>query len=598
MARVYRSHHCGQLREAQVGLVVKLVGWVHRLRDHGGVLFVDLRDREGITQVVFNPSLGKLYEEAGTLRAESVIEVEGAVVARSQDTRNEALATGAVELCVSSLVVLNVAGLLPFPIDTFKAEQVGEELRLRYRYLDLRREALAGRIKLRAAVASCLRACLEREGCLEVELPVLFKSTPEGAREFLVPSRLSSGQFYALSQSPQQYKQLLMVAGFERYYSLARCFRDEDLRADRQPEFTQVDVELSFVDEEAVRALTERLMRCLWQEVLGEKLPEKFPILDYKTALNRYGSDKPDTRFKLCLEDLSQLFVGGPFQVFARALEAGGVVKALNVKGLSDISASELKHLEAEAASVGARGLAYIVARGESADTWRSPILKFLSKEQLERLRAALKVEKGDLILFAATSWKEACAILGKVRLAAARLLEQRGLLNRSLVPWEFVWVVDFPLLTLEAEQGRYVAAHHPFTAAVEADLPYLESEPLRVRSRAYDLVLNGVEIGGGSIRIHQKQLQERVFRQVLGLSEAAIQAHFGYLLEALGLGAPPHGGIALGLDRLCALMAGVESIREVVAFPKNQRGRDTQSNCPSPITNEQLSSLGLRQLD
>ena len=505
---------------------------------------------------------------------------------------------GAVELRAAWLVVRNVADPLPFPIDAFKAEKVGEELRLRYRYLDLRREALAERIKLRARITACLRPYLEQAGCLEIELPLLFKSTPEGAREFLVPSRLSPGEFYALSQSPQQYKQLLMVAGFERYYSLARCFRDEDLRADRQPEFTQVDVELSFVDEEAVRALSEGLLRHLWQEVLGEQLPEKFPILDYKTALNHYGSDKPDTRFKLCLEDVSELFVGGSFQVFARALERGGVIKALNAKGLSDISASELKHLEAEATSMGAKGLAYIVARGDSIDTWRSPILKFLSKEHLEHLRADLKVEAGDLILFAATAWEEACAILGKVRLASARLLEQRGLLDRKAAAWEFVWVVDFPLLTHDAEHGRYVAAHHPFTAPVEADLPYLESEPLRVRSRAYDLVLNGVEIGGGSIRIHQKDLQKRVFQHVLGLSEEATEAHFGYLLEALGFGAPPHGGIALGLDRLCALMGGVESIREVVAFPKNQRGRDVQSNCPSPVADEQLSALHLRLLE
>ena len=583
-----RSHHCNQLRKENAESSATLIGWIDSLRDHGGVFFLDLRDREGKTQVVLDPENKTLSELFPKLKPESVIEVTGDVRPRDAGTENTNLATGEVELFAHSILVHNQSKTPPFPLDD-SAYKVGEDLRLAYRYLDLRRPSNLHALQLRHRASMAIRKYFDDQDFLEIETPILFKSTPEGAREFLVPSRLNEGKFYALPQSPQQYKQMLMVAGIERYYQLARCFRDEDLRADRQPEFTQVDLEMSFIEREDMYALIEGLLASVWKETLGEEINTPFLRMPYEEAMNRFGSDKPDMRFGLEIEDFSEIFENSGFKVFAGAVKSGGSVKAFNAKGLADITQGELKHLEDTAKSLGAKGLAFIKSEGGE---WKSPILKFLSDSEQDALRTRLEVGDGDIVFFAAGGWDSSCNILGRIRLEAAALLEKRGQNLRSLKDWKFLWVIDFPLMHYEEEEGRYVASHHPFTAPVEEDLPLIDSEPKKVRGQHYDIVLNGVELGGGSIRIHQPDVQKKIFEEVLQIPADVVKSRFGYMLESFEYGAPPHGGIALGLDRLVTILAGRESIRDVIAFPKTQKGQDLMTDSPGSATSRQLRDL------
>lgn len=587
-----RTHTCSQLTKSDVDATVTLIGWVESVRDHGGVLFVDLRDRAGITQVVFDPDYPDIHAQAGRLKDESVIEINGKVRARSAETVNEKMATGEIEVYADALTVHNLCETLPFPLDDAKAEKVNEDLRLQYRYLDLRRQRSRELLTLRSKAAKSVRDYFDSQDFLEIETPMLFKSTPEGAREFLVPSRLNPGDFYALSQSPQQYKQMLMVAGVERYYNITKCFRDEDLRADRQPEFTQIDLEMSFIDREDMYALIEGMLQQVWKDVLGVDVPVPFARLTYQDAMDRYGSDKPDTRFGLEIADFTEAFKDSAFKVFKGAIDKGGVLKAFNAKGLGDISQGEVKALEDIAKSLGAKGLAYIVVRGDDPAGWRSPILKFISEAELAALKEKLAIEDGDLIFFAATQWEQACNILGRIRLESAQLLVKRGKLEIPHDQYNFLWVVDFPLMLFDEDEGRFVAAHHPFTAPVPEDIDMLDSDPKGVRSQAYDVVLNGSEIGGGSIRIHQPDLQQKVLRDVLGMSDEIVETRFGYMLKAFTYGAPPHGGIALGFDRMCTILGNARSIRDVVAFPKTQKGQDLMASVPGPATPKQLRDL------
>ena len=586
-----RTHHCNELRPDNAGSTASLIGWIDSLRDHGGVFFLDLRDREGKTQVVIDPDNTELSALFSKLKPESVIEVSGEVRARDEATTNANLPTGGIEVFASNIVVHNQSKTPPFPLDD-SADKVSEDLRLSYRYLDLRRSTNLHALKLRHRASHAIRQYFDGHGFLEVETPVLFKSTPEGAREFLTPSRLNPGKFYALPQSPQQYKQMLMVAGIERYYQLARCFRDEDLRADRQPEFTQVDLEMSFIDREDMYALIEGLLKTVWQETLGEEIQTPFLRMPYHEAMNRFGSDKPDMRFGMEIQDFSDDFSSSDFKVFAGAVKSGGAVKAFNAKGLADLTQGELKHLEECAKSLGAKGLAFIKSeKGE----WKSPILKFLSDQEKDTLKEKLAVEDGDIIFFAAGPWESSCNILGRVRLEAATLLEKRGQTLRNPKDWKFLWVIDFPLMHFEEEEGRYVASHHPFTAPVEEDLEFLDSDPKKVRGQHYDIVLNGVELGGGSIRIHQPDVQKKVFEDVLKIPADVVQSRFGYMLEAFSYGAPPHGGIALGLDRLVTILCNRDSIRDVIAFPKTQKGQDLMTDSPGEATERQLRDLKIK---
>ena len=588
-----RSHHCNQLRKENAGSSATLIGWVDSLRDHGGVFFLDLRDREGKTQVVLDPENQTLSELFPKLKPESVIEVTGEVRNRDDGTENTNLDTGDIELFASNIIVHNQSKTPPFPLDD-TADKVGEDLRLTYRYLDLRRQSNLNALKLRHRASMAIRKYFDDQNFLEIETPMLFKSTPEGAREFLVPSRLNEGKFYALPQSPQQYKQMLMVAGIERYYQLARCFRDEDLRADRQPEFTQIDLEMSFIDREDMYALIEGLLKTVWQETLGEEITTPFLRMPYNEAMNRFGSDKPDMRFGLEIQDFSDDFRESSFKVFAGAVQSGGAVKAFNAKGLADITQGELKHLEETAKSLGAKGLAFIKSEGGE---WKSPILKFLSEVEQDTLKAKLEVGDGDIVFFAAGGWESSCNILGRIRLEAATLLEKRGQQLRDPKDWKFLWVIDFPLMHFEEEEGRYVASHHPFTAPVEEDLPLIDSEPKKVRGQHYDIVLNGVELGGGSIRIHQPDVQKKIFEEVLQIPSEVVKSRFGYMLESFEYGAPPHGGIALGLDRLVTILAGKESIRDVIAFPKTQKGQDLMTDSPGTATDRQLKDLKIKSI-
>ena len=583
-----RSHHCNQLRKENAGSSATLIGWIDSLRDHGGVFFLDLRDREGKTQVVLDPENKTLSELFPKLKPESVIEVSGEIRNRDQGTENTNLDTGAIELFANNITVHNQSKTPPFPLDE-TADKVGEDLRLTYRYLDLRRESNLNSLKLRHRASMVIREYFDHQDFLEIETPILFKSTPEGAREFLVPSRLNEGKFYALPQSPQQYKQMLMVAGIERYYQLARCFRDEDLRADRQPEFTQIDLEMSFIDREDMYALIEGLLKTVWQKTLGEEITTPFLRMPFNEAMNRFGSDKPDMRFGLEIQDFSDDFRESDFKVFAGTVKSGGAVKAFNAKGLADITQGELKHLEETAKSLGAKGLAFIKSEGGE---WKSPILKFLSDYEKETLKTKLEVGDGDIVFFAAGAWESSCNILGRIRLEAATLLEKRGQQLRDPKDWKFLWVIDFPLMHFEEEEGRYVASHHPFTAPVEEDLPLIDSEPKKVRGQHYDIVLNGVELGGGSIRIHQPDVQKKIFEDVLKIPAYVVKSRFGYMLESFEYGAPPHGGIALGLDRLVTILAGKESIRDVIAFPKTQKGQDLMTDSPGTATERQLRDL------
>jgi aspartyl-tRNA synthetase len=584
------THHCAQLTPANLNATVSLVGWVDSIRDHGGILFVDLRDRKGITQVKFDPHTNAaLGAQAAGLKPESVIGVTGTVVPRPEGTVNASLPTGAIEIDAAALEIFNISDTPPFPLDDIGGEKVNEDLRLTYRYLDLRRPKMRKNLQVRHKAAKSIRDYFDSQEFIEVETPALFKSTPEGAREYLVPSRIHPGEFYALSQSPQQFKQILMVAGVERYFQIARCFRDEDLRADRQMEFTQVDVEASFIDREDVYRIFEGMLKKLWKDVLDVDLPTPFLRLPYIDAMNRFGVDKPDLRFGMELQDLSETFKSSTFKVFQATVAGGGVIKALNAKGLADLTQGELKALEDTAKSLGAKGLAFIKVEGGE---WKSPIVKFFSDAEKAALTAQLGIADGDMIFFAAAGWEKACAILGRIRLEAAQLLVKRGKLTIRPDDWKFLWVVDFPLMSYDEESGRYVATHHPFTSPVPEDLQYLDSDPKRVRGQHYDAVLNGMELGGGSIRIHQPAVQKKIFEDVLKIPVDVVESRFGYMLKAFSYGAPPHGGIAFGLDRMCALLCGTTSIRDVIAFPKTQKGQCLMTQSPTPVTAKQLKEL------
>ena len=588
-----RTHHCAQLTKADLGATVSLLGWVDSLRDHGGILFVDLRDRKGITQVKFDPQVNKdLAAQAAHLKPESVIGVTGRVVPRPEGTVNTALPTGEVEIDASALTIHNLSDTPPFPLDDAGGDKVNEDLRLTYRYLDLRRPKMRKNLQVRHRATKSIRDYFDAQEFIEVETPALFKSTPEGAREYLVPSRIHPGQFYALSQSPQQFKQILMVAGVEKYFQIARCFRDEDLRADRQMEFTQVDVEASFIDREGIYALFEGMLKKVWKDVLGVDLPVPVPRMAFVDAMNRYGVDKPDVRFGFELVDFSETFRASSFKVFQATVAGGGVIKALNAKGLADLTQGELKNLEDIAKSLGAKGLAFIKAEGGE---WKSPIVKFFSEAEKAALTAQLGIADGDIVFFAAAPWEKACAILGRIRLEAAALLQKRGKLSIRMDDWKFLWVVDFPLMSHDEAENRYVATHHPFTAPVPEDAALLDTDPRKVRGQHYDVVLNGMELGGGSIRIHQPALQKKVFEDVLKIPADVVESRFGYMLKAFTYGAPPHGGIAFGLDRMVALLCGTTSIRDVIAFPKTQKGQDLMAQSPTPVTPRQLKELHIQ---
>jgi len=589
-----RTHHCNELRPAHIGQTVTLSGWVHSRRDLGGLIFIDIRDREGRTQTVFDPSdlTKELFAQAAALRSECVVSITGKVRARPAGTNNAKIPTGEVEVGVTGLEVLNMAEVLPFPVDDPEiANKVNEELRLQYRYLDLRRPEMARNLKVRSKVAIATRSYMDEQGFLEVETPTLFKSTPEGAREFLVPNRREPGTFYALPQSPQQFKQILMVAGVEKYFQLARCYRDEDLRADRQPEFTQVDIEMSFIDREDIYALIEGLLKRVWKTALNIDVPTPFKRITFEEALNRYGIDKPDTRFAMELVDMTEDFRTSTFKVFSGTIANGGVVKALNAKGMAGATQGQIETMTEYAKSFGAKGLAFIkVENGE----WKSPIVKFFSDAEKAALTSKLKIEEGDLILFAADQWLNACEILGKIRLYCADVLKSQGKLTIDPKQFNFLWVIEFPLLGFDREQNRWYSSHHPFTAPVTEDIPLLKTDPKKVRGQHYDVVVNGVELGGGSIRIHQPDVQKTIFEELLAIPPDMVKARFGYMLEAFRYGAPPHGGIALGFDRLIAILCGVTSIRDVIAFPKTAKGTDLMTDSPSTVEPKQLRDLYL----
>jgi aspartyl-tRNA synthetase len=593
-----RTHHCNELRPAHIGQIVTLSGWVHSRRDLGGLIFIDVRDREGRTQTVFDPSdLPKeLFERAAALRSECVVSVTGKIRQRPEGTNNPKIPTGEVEVMVKELEVLNVADPLPFQIDDPEAAgKVNEELRLKYRYLDLRRPEMARNLRLRSKVATATRVFMDEQGFLEVETPTLFKSTPEGAREFLVPSRVNPGLFYALPQSPQQFKQILMVGGVEKYFQLARCYRDEDLRADRQPEFTQIDIEMSFIEREDIYALIEGLLKRVWKTALNADIPTPFKRISFREALDRWGIDKPDTRFGMELVDFTEEFRASKFKVFSGAVAAGGVVKAMNVKGMACATQGQIETMTEYAKSFGAKGLAYIkVEKGADGATveWKSPIVKFFNDTEKAALASKLKIEEGDLILFAADQWLNACEILGKIRLYCADVLKGQGKLAIDPGRFDFLWVVDFPLLSFDKEQNRWYSSHHPFTSPVAEDIPFLKTDPKKVRGQHYDVVVNGVELGGGSIRIHQPDVQKMVFEEVLQIPPDETKLRFGYMLEAFRYGAPPHGGIALGFDRLIAILCGTPSIRDVIAFPKTAKGTDLMTDSPAAVSPRQLRDL------
>lgn len=595
-----RTHHCNELRPEHIGQTVTLTGWVHSKRDLGGVNFIDIRDREGRTQTVFDPQdvSQEVCDVASSLHSESVIEVTGKVRQRPAGTNNDKIPTGQIEVLAAGIKVLNHAAVLPFVIDDPEvAAKVNEEMRLKYRYLDLRRPEMSRNLRLRSKVASATRNYMDEQGFLEVETPVMFKSTPEGAREFLVPNRREPGTFYALPQSPQQFKQILMVAGVERYYQLARCFRDEDQRADRQLEFTQLDLEMSFIEREDLYELIEGLLKRVWKTALDMDIPTPFRRISFHEALNRYGIDKPDTRFGFELVDMTEDFKSSTFKVFSGAVANGGVVKAMNAKGLASVTQGQMETMTDYAKGFGAKGLAYIkVEKGPDGASveWKSPIVKFFSDAEKEALRTKLQIEEGDLILFAADQWLTACEILGKIRLYVAEVLQKSGKLTMDPKRFDFLWVVDFPLLSFDKEQNRWYSSHHPFTAPVAEDIDKLTSDPKAVRGQHYDIVVNGVELGGGSIRIHQPDVQKTVFEQVLQIPPEETQARFGYMLEAFKYGAPPHGGIALGFDRMIATLCGTPSIRDVIAFPKTAKGTCLMTESPSFATARQLKDLRL----
>jgi aspartyl-tRNA synthetase len=583
---MYRTHHCSELRISDLDREVTLAGWVDSTRDHGGVIFVDLRDREGRTQVVFRPEENpEATATAHTLRNEDVVQVTGKVTTRVEGTQNPKLATGAIEVVASSLTILNRSEILPFPLDS---EVGNEDLRLTHRYLDLRRPSLVRNLKARHLLAKVTREYLDQNGYLEIETPILSKSTPEGAREFLVPSRLIPNHYYALSQSPQQYKQLLMVGGIERYFQIAKCFRDEDPRADRITELTQIDLEASFIEREDIVRLIEGLLKEIFRATRGVEVETPFLRLSYQEVMDRFGIDKPDLRFGMELMDLSDVFAESRFKVFRGAIENGGVVKCINAKDFAKITTGQIEDLTNLAKESGAKGLAFIKVEGGE---WKSPIVKFLAEAEIRALKERLKVEEGDLLLFGADRWEVVCTVLGRIRLKVAEIQK----LIKDSSELKFLWVFDFPLLGFDPAESKWNAMHHPFTRPKKEDLPLLEAgEYAKVRAEAYDVVLNGVEIGGGSIRIHEQDLQARMF-QVLGITTEQQTKLFGHLLKAFTFGAPPHGGIALGVDRLVMLITGTSNIREVIAFPKNSRGFDLMMDAPSEVPEKQLRELHIQ---
>jgi len=582
-----RSHYCGQVNEKLIGEQVTVTGWVHRRRDHGGVIFVDLRDREGLLQVVFNPDRADIFAEAERIRSEYVLLVKGVVRARPDGTVNPNMATGQVEVVAEELVTLNDSVTPPFHQD----ENVNEELRLKYRYLDLRREKMLGNLRLRHRVTRAMRNFLDENGFIDVETPMLTRATPEGARDYIVPSRTNPGKFFALPQSPQIFKQLLMMSGLDRYYQIVRCFRDEDLRADRQPEFTQLDIEMSFVDEAIVTGTTEGLVRQLFREVMNVDLPIPFPRMPYSEAMHRYGSDKPDLRIPLELIEISDLMGSVEFKVFAGpAADPEGRVAALRLPGGGELSRKEIDDYTAFVARYGARGLAYIKVNdaGAGRDGLQSPILKFLPDDVIASIMKRTAAETGDLIFFGADKSQVVNDALGALRV---KLGEDRGLVADG---WAPLWVVDFPMFEKDKTTKRWTSLHHPFTAPSSNDPEVLKKDPGTVLSRAYDMVLNGSEIGGGSIRIHDQSMQAAVF-DLLGISAEEAEEKFGFLLRALQFGCPPHGGIAFGLDRMVMLMAGADSIRDVIAFPKTQTASCPLTNAPGVVSEEQLKETGIR---
>ncbi len=583
---MYRTHHCNALRAADIGQQVKLAGWVHSRRDHGGVIFIDLRDREGLTQVVFRPEENaEVAQAAHHLKDEDVIQVEGRVAPRLTGTINPKLPTGEIEVLPARLTILNRADVLPFPLD---AVNINEDLRSSYRYFDLRRPQLTRNLRIRHRVTKATRDYLDGQSFLEIETPILSKSTPEGARDFLVPSRIMPGKFYALPQAPQQYKQLLMVGGVEKYFQIAKCFRDEDLRADRQPEFTQIDIEASFVRPEDIYTLTEGMLASVFKAARGIDIPTPFPRMTYREAVGTFGSDKPDRRFGMQLVDFTDEFRESGFKVFRSVIDGGGVVKAINAKGFAGITIGQADEMTAIAKNFGAKGLASIkIENGE----WKSPIVKFFTEAEKSALQSKLGLEEGDLAFFGSDKWEIATEVLGRIRL---RVAEIQGLTKGS-EELDFLWVTEFPLLQHDPAEDKWNAVHHPFTRPHADDLGLLKEKRYgEMRAEAYDVVLNGVEIGGGSIRIHEPDLQAKMF-SVLGVNEEQQQSMFGHLLRAFRLGAPPHGGIALGLDRLVMLICGEHSIRDVMAFPKNNRGQDLMSQSPSDVDLKQLRELGIR---
>ena len=576
-----RTHHCNELRESDIGKTVTLIGWVNSARDQGGVIFIDLRDREGVTQCVFRSEISsEAAAVSHTLRVEDVVQISGKVEARLKtdevDTTNDKLDTGRIEIVAEKLTIVNKAEVLPFQLDK---ELSNEDLRMKYRYLDLRRPRMSKNIRQRAVITSAARRYLDESGFFEVETPILSNPTPEGARDFLVPSRLNPGRFYALPQAPQQYKQLMMVAGLEKYFQIARCFRDEDLRADRQPEFTQIDIEASFVGQEDIIKLVEGLLASMFKAGLGIEVPFPFPRMTYREAEDIYGSDKPDTRYDMKIIDLGDVFATTEFKIFRSIIDGGGVVRAINAKGFAGITTGQMNRLNEIAIQAGlpVKTLAFIkLENGE----YKSPLWKIFTEAEKAAVVAKLNLEEGDIVFFAAGKRESVSTILGRVRVEIAEMM---GLVKDSTA-YNFLWVVDFPLLAHDEESGHWVAVHHPFTRPNPDDIGKLEAgDYANVRAVAYDVVLNGYELGGGSIRIHEKDLQSKMFT-VLGVGPEEQQVKFGHLLDAFRFGAPPHGGLALGLDRIAMLVAGEDSIREVIAFPKNNKGADLMANSPCQI--------------
>ena len=580
-----RTHQCGTLTPGHIGETVTLNGWVQTRRDLGGVMFIDFRDRSGIVQIVFNPAYsGEALAIADKVRSEYVLEVTGTVVERDAETVNANLPTGQIEVHITEIEVLNSAKTPPFFIED--GVEVDESLRLKYRYLDLRRPEMQKTLLLRSKASKIFRDFLDEEGFIDVETPILTKSSPEGARDYLVPSRVHAGEFFALPQSPQIYKQLLMVGGIERYYQIARCFRDEDLRSDRQPEFTQVDIETSFLDRDTLLNMMEKLMARLFKETVGVELPLPFQRISHAEAMSKYGSDKPDLRFGLELEDLSDIVANSGAKVFASVIEKGGQVKCLNAKGCGTWSRKDIDELGTYASRYGAKGLAWVqVKDGE----FKGPIVKFLTEQEIEAIKERTGAEEGDLLLFSADNSKVVADVLGALRLKIGR---QLGLINDK--EFKFVWVLDFPLLSYDDDQKRYIAEHHPFTRPKDEDLALFDTDPLKMRAEAYDIVLNGYEVGGGSMRIFKREIQEKMFN-ALGLSPEEAYDKFGYLLDAFEYGTPPHGGIAFGLDRLVMLLAGRTNLRETIAFPKTASATDLLMDAPSPVENVQLEQLHIK---